>query len=221
LAGKTPTDEGELKDMIANMNPGQSILFYGQSGIRGPMISITRLSGKDSYEVEDEKKKKQKINNYSQIDHLAKIVSQKSNILSRAWVRNQSAQQLPVSSDNQITKEELKEVIRQLINEMWVDIGMTSGNKPTSKKPTGRGTEAGADANLVALYKGGGGVSENQGYQDYMDRYVGEECPSCGNRDLSVLNPSNPSIYQCKKCNHKWNPDNEKSTILNKESDKM
>ena len=218
LAGKTPTDEKELRDMIANMTPGQSILFYGQSGIRGPMISITRLSGKDSYEVEDEKKKKQKINNYSQIDHLAKIVSQKSNILSRVWVRNQTTQQLP--ADNQITKEELKEVIKELINEMWVDIGMTSGNKPTSKKPTGRGTEAGADANLVALYKGSR-VSENQDYQDYMDRYVGEECPACGNRDVSVLNPSNPSIYQCRKCSHKWNPDNEKSTILKKESGKM
>jgi hypothetical protein len=53
----------------------------------------------------------------------------------------------------------------------------------------------------------------------------GYKCPKCGNfhhlgkedashpGKLKVLNPSNPTVYQCAKCKHKWNPDNFASRV--------
>jgi hypothetical protein len=130
-----------------------------------------------------------------------------------------------------ITESEVKSIIKDIINEivseMWADIGNTSGD--TNKEgPTGRATEPGSDKNLVDLYKGGkpdsmaglpsvgGGMSENADYEKWVDDYVGEKCPQCGMvakaGEGQVLNSSNPTVHQC-KCGHKWNPDNEKSTI--------
>ena len=63
---------------------------------------------------------------------------------------------------------------------------------------------------------------ENSEYQNFMNSYDGEDCPKCKKHhasrgvSLNVLNPSNPTVYQCgghDGCGHKWNPDNEKSTV--------
>ena len=39
--------------------------------------------------------------------------------------------------------------------------------------------------------------------------YQGDPCPKCGNNKHSILNPSNPTINECTKCKHQWNPNNE------------
>lgn len=56
-------------------------------------------------------------------------------------------------------KSELKEILKELISEMWVGIGNSSddgSNTDMDKlKPTGRLTEPGSDAPFVDLYKGG------------------------------------------------------------------
>jgi hypothetical protein len=91
--GRTPTDEKELRDMIVGMTTGQSILFHSQQGVRGPMIHITKLRG-DSYEVEDQTKKKQTINRESQIDNLIDVILKQVNVLSRAWIRTETLQQV-------------------------------------------------------------------------------------------------------------------------------
>jgi hypothetical protein len=36
------------------------------------------------------------------------------------------------------------------------------------------------------------------------------ECPKCHNKKAINLNPSMPEVWQCTKCNHKWNPWNVK-----------
>jgi len=38
--------------------------------------------------------------------------------------------------------------------------------------------------------------------------YAGK-CPKCGHNEYTILNPSMPTINQCTKCGHKWNPNNE------------
>lgn len=120
-AGRTPDNEHDLKDMIANMLPGQSILFHSQQGVRGPMINIVKLSD-TSYEIEDEKKKKQRIDRYNQIDVLAKFISQRSNILSRVWVRNRaSTTDVHPNNGGQVTKNEFKEFIKSSVNEILLE----------------------------------------------------------------------------------------------------
>jgi hypothetical protein len=63
-----------------------------------------------------------------------------------------------------VSKKDIKGVIKELVDEMWADIGtVVSGGDETlpddekTLKPTGRVTEPGADENLVNLYRNGGG----------------------------------------------------------------
>jgi len=42
-----------------------------------------------------------------------------------------------------------------------------------------------------------------------MAKYVSEnKCPICNSPEHYIINPSNPTILKCTKCNHQWNPDN-------------
>jgi hypothetical protein len=74
-------------------------------------------------------------------------------------------------TEESVSKNDIKSVIRELVDEMWADIGNVSGDEPTTGgeggekkiKPTGRATEPGADASLVDLYKGRG-----QSYADTL-----------------------------------------------------
>ena len=72
-----------------------------------------------------------------------------------------------------VSKKDIKSIIRELVDEMWADVGdISGGNDETlpgddtqfggekKLKPTGRITEPGADEDLVNLYKGNGGQSD-------------------------------------------------------------
>jgi hypothetical protein len=72
-----------------------------------------------------------------------------------------------------VSKKDIKSVIRELVDEMWADVGNISGGNDETLpgddtqfggekklKPTGRITEPGADEDLVNLYKGNGGQSD-------------------------------------------------------------
>ena len=125
-AGMTPTDEDGVRQLIVGMKIGQSILFHSQQGVRGPMIYVTKLQG-DAYEVEDQKKKKQTINRSSQVDNLIDAIVKQVNVLSRVWIRNETPSYpkipgaMPISKaqTGAVTKGEVKEVIKELIDEMW------------------------------------------------------------------------------------------------------
>jgi DNA-directed RNA polymerase subunit M/transcription elongation factor TFIIS len=62
-------------------------------------------------------------------------------------------------------------------------------------------------------------VSENDEYDKMLSNQLGQKCPKCkkfhasGGSSLKVLNPSNPTVYQCGHCGNKWNPDNDTSNI--------
>ena len=71
------------------------------------------------------------------------------------------------------SKKDINSVIRELVDEMWADVGNISGDNDETLpgddtqfggekklKPTGRITEPGADEDLVNLYKGNGGQSD-------------------------------------------------------------
>jgi hypothetical protein len=74
--------------------------------------------------------------------------------------------------EESVSKRDINSVIRELVDEMWVDTGTFSSDDEIAPggdnqsggekqlKPTGRATEPGADANLVDLYKGSGGQSD-------------------------------------------------------------
>lgn len=49
-----------------------------------------------------------------------------------------------------------------------------------------------------------------KGYHIYND--TDNPCPNCGNSDHFILNPSMPTIQECTKCKHQWNPDNVKKS---------
>ena len=158
--GRTPTDEKELRGMIIGMTPGQSILFHSQQGIRGPMIHITKLRG-DSYEVEDQTKKKQTINRESQIDNLIDAVLKQVNVLSRVWIRTETPTYpktpgtMPISkvqADN-ITKSEVKEVIKELIDEMWIGWEQEENKKKADKKKADVTEETDPNSQLVNTIK--------------------------------------------------------------------
>jgi ribosomal protein L37AE/L43A len=40
--------------------------------------------------------------------------------------------------------------------------------------------------------------------------HKGTPCPKCGHKEHTISNPSHPTINQCTKCKHQWNPDNER-----------
>ena len=42
--------------------------------------------------------------------------------------------------------------------------------------------------------------------------YKGDKCPKCNNDEHIILNPSQPTINECTKCKHQWNPYNKKSS---------
>lgn len=70
-----------------------------------------------------------------------------------------------VKENKYINKKEVKSIIKEIIDEMWADLGTTvsGGNNSDNnqlRKPTGRITEPGADKNLVDLYKNGGKSSQ-------------------------------------------------------------
>jgi len=116
--GRTSTDEGELRNMIGNMKPGQSILFHGKEGIKGPLIYIVKREG-IGYEVENHRKQKQEITNADQLDLIISGIAKQANILFRFWKQNKpstySAPKLPV-----VSKEQIREIIKELIDEMWI-----------------------------------------------------------------------------------------------------
>ena len=156
--------------------------------------------------------------------------------------------------DETVTKNELKEVIKELVNEMWVgweqqneavndfELGKQKAitdfkNKvPYKKNPVGlsarwiegyrwaygtlrraaeRGTGTQTPEQPEKDSQSDFGLGEGEEYDKWLNAYNGEECPKCktfhkpGSADLKVLNPSNPTVHQC-KCGHKWNPDNVK-----------
>ena len=153
-----------------------------------------------------------------------------------------------------VTRTELKEMIKGLVNEMWVgweqqneavddfELGKQKAiadfkNKvPYKKNPVGlsarwiegyrwaygtlrraaeRGTGAQTTERPERDSQADFGLGEGEEYDKWLSSYKGQECPKCktfhkpGSADLRTLNPSNPTIHQC-KCGHKWNPDNVK-----------
>lgn len=135
-------------------------------------------------------------------------------------------------------KSELRKMIKELVNEMWIGWEEEEENTPVGvnvkkEELTGRSTEPGSDQSLVDLYKGdkkghpdslpsvGGAMSEASDYATMMKKFGGVKCPKCkkfhppGDKKLRVLSPSNPTIYQCEYCGHMWNPANVKSTVQN------
>lgn len=51
--------------------------------------------------------------------------------------------------------------------------------------------------------------SYKRSHGDFADQEEYEiPCPKCGETKTHIDNPSNPTIYTCSKCNHRWNPNN-------------
>jgi len=58
------------------------------------------------------------------------------------------------------------------------------------------------------------GIKSMSDYDIWLKNIKPSKCPKCKSGEYSVLNPSHPSVHQCKKCQHKWNPDYEKNEGL-------
>jgi hypothetical protein len=96
------------------------------------------------------------------------------------------------SVNESVSKKDIKSVIRELVDEMWADIGNVSGGDETlpgdetssggekKLKPTGRATEPGADASLVDLYKGGSKAGQPIIYKGGKGGGSSETLPSVG-----------------------------------------
>lgn len=127
--GSTPNESIKIAELIGGLGSGEGILFFTNAGVNGPMIHITKRNEQpgqpETYDVEDHKKHKQVINRESQLEKLADIILQVkltrymiSGGDSRMYQRTPGA--LPLSkSQDKISKKELNEVIRELIDEVW------------------------------------------------------------------------------------------------------
>lgn len=130
--GRTPAEPMKLTNMILSMGSGESVIFFTNQGNRGPMIHIVRrpsqagqqVQSEFVFDVEDQKKKKQIITQQSQVEKLAdSIVKQKltrymGNYQTPTYPKTKGSE--PISNP-QVTSGQLKEVIKELIDE--VEIG--------------------------------------------------------------------------------------------------
>lgn len=87
---------------------------------------------------------------------------------------------------------------------------------PFSPGPIARGPqpESMEEDMFNALEQEYGQGAHNHGDTDTFQEGVTYEipCPKCGEAETTIDNPSNPAIYTCNKCGHRWNPDNVKQS---------
>jgi hypothetical protein len=186
--GKTSPNSDDIVKLINSLKKNTAIMFYGLT--LQQRIYVRRTS-EGHLEVIDNRDNEQLIRMPEETDKIRMVADQlaamwrKFNLYKIVSVIPSRIPQPPTEgiTGATISKNELREVITELVKEMWT------------------------------------GWEEGQGYNRWLDNHDGNKCPKCKKfhhargTSLTVLNPNNPIIYQCKNCGHKWNPDNEKSTI--------
>ena len=117
----TPTEPMEIVDMIVDLNPGASLLFFSTVKKQfGYMIRVSKRAsvagqGEAIYDVEDSKKSKQSITRQSQVEALANtIVSQK---LTRVMASYKTSVYPKSKGAIPISKNQVREAIKELVDE--------------------------------------------------------------------------------------------------------
>lgn len=166
--GRTPSDKKSIRKLIEDLKVNTAIVFYS---LENPKVGLyIRKTSNGSFDVYDTKGAEYQLHLPIDENKMDLLTSQLS-VLYRTYNTHKTFSTIPSRMPTRppegvkgikITKDELREVITELVHEMWVDPGTHPGEEDSQGtdgeedgvKPSGRLTAAGADAPFVDLYKG-------------------------------------------------------------------
>ena len=202
--GTTPTNPMELVKLIMS---GGSFLFFTKRGNMGPMIKVSRRGwgfntsqAEFVIDTEDHKKNKQALTKESQVEALAGSIIQQG--MTRYFVDNSPKMEktpgsMPIQGGQNVSKGELKEVIKELVNEMWVGWEQQEGMKKEAVDEFEIGKQKAIDdfKNKIPYKKNPVGLSARwiQGYKHAYGRLRAAEAGRLNNPGLNVRQPEKDS----------------------------
>jgi uncharacterized protein YeaO (DUF488 family) len=217
-----PQTKDEISKLITSIPPGKTITFYNKNDKSMGYFGLGVYSaGDDVYWILEKRvrgvgKDEHRFENIEELEKWAKRIKPNPNLvytIDDASDYSHSSQKSDditgQDSDGEFEPdkprpqfEQLKKEIKKIIKES----GFARENPELDWK------------NYKGDYKSfppaPKGIKSMSDYDIWLKNQKPSKCPKCQFGEYSVLNPSNPGVHQCKKCQHKWNPDYEKNEGL-------